>query len=77
MKKMKPIVAAVLISAGFFFSSFTTPGTQEALFLPQPCPKIYAPVCTFDGREFPNYCYAERAGYSPDEYERCGGIIFE
>jgi hypothetical protein len=61
---------AVVASLGFAFQvqSNTTDVVTKAPVTY--CPAVYDPVCTADGRQFSNSCYARAAGYT--EYTKCG-----
>ncbi|MGB3182637.1 MAG: Kazal-type serine protease inhibitor family protein [Cyclobacteriaceae bacterium] len=56
---------------------FPTASTQAkaAVWPPYACPDVYDPVCTYDGKRFGNACYAGLAGYSSNEYYKCGGAV--
>ncbi|MFA0960880.1 Kazal-type serine protease inhibitor [Roseivirga sp. BDSF3-8] len=75
MKRIKQTVSALAVTACAIFTSLNTnaAGTQQGG--PCVCPQVYAPVCTYDGKEFSNACIAECNGYTADEYESCGLII--
>lgn len=75
MKNLKLIFTAFAIVAGAMitFSNANTAEAQKGG--PCICPQYYAPVCTYDGKEFANPCYAECRGYTEDEYEFCGPLV--
>lgn len=73
---MKVAVIAIMFCVAGISTSFTAATSKVSVKIPPfACPDVYDPVCTFDGRQFSNGCYAQLAGYSPDEYERCGWAI--
>ncbi|MFA0960882.1 Kazal-type serine protease inhibitor family protein [Roseivirga sp. BDSF3-8] len=49
---------------------------QAAVWPPYACPDVYDPVCTYDGKQFGNSCYAGLAGYTSDEYYSCGVSVY-
>jgi hypothetical protein len=71
MKKLKLIlslVALVAIAAVATQSFAVTNSSDEGCV----CPAVYDPVCTYDGQQFSNSCFAECAGYKKNQYESCG-----
>ncbi|MGB3182636.1 MAG: Kazal-type serine protease inhibitor [Cyclobacteriaceae bacterium] len=54
----------------------TSTQSKAAVWPPYACPDVYDPVCTYDGKRFGNACYASLAGYSSDEYYKCGETIY-
>ncbi|MGB3182635.1 MAG: Kazal-type serine protease inhibitor family protein [Cyclobacteriaceae bacterium] len=59
-------------SCGAAVAMATSTQSKAAVWPPYACPDVYDPVCTYDGRQFGNSCYAGLAGYSSDKYYKCG-----
>lgn len=74
MKKLKLILSlvALVAIAAVTTQSFAVENSPKGGCV---CPAVYDPVCTYDGQEFSNSCFAECAGYKRNEYESCGGAI--
>ena len=72
--KKKHIFGAVMLIAGITASLVISTGQEATAEKPKECIclDVYDPVCIIEtGQRFSNGCYAQCAGFTPDEFGPC------